>query len=251
MSRKSSNYVFDEASASLLRTAGSERFRARAVSTVSDLPVRREPERDHRPDLLGALGRPVGRQRWHDHHPRRHPGLPRHHDPGQGHRAQPHWQSHRRRPSDGRPTGRHDLQHPDRRCPAELQTIHRRLGNQSGSSTGITYTPDGKYLLFSQDGGYGPAYVAIASVNPTTGLLSNYAQVSVPLDVNGGGYLTTVTCFPNSPPAALRGPRAALKSPAARPSRLCRMVRPLPIRWASRSRRMARPLTWCWTTTTR
>ena len=66
----------------------------------------------------------------------------------------------------------------------------------SGSSMGITYTPNGAYLLFSQDGGYGPAYVAIASVNPTTGLLSNYAQVSVPLDVNGGGYLTTVTCYP-------------------------------------------------------
>ncbi|MGD0164538.1 MAG: hypothetical protein ABSB39_18875, partial [Candidatus Sulfotelmatobacter sp.] len=27
-------------------------------------------------------------------------------------------------------------------------------------------------------------------------MLSNYAQVSVPLDVNGGGYLTTVTCYP-------------------------------------------------------
>jgi YVTN family beta-propeller protein len=66
----------------------------------------------------------------------------------------------------------------------------------SGSSMGITYTPNGQYLLFSQDGGYGPAYVAIASVDPTTGLLSNYADVSVPLDVNGGGYLTHVTCYP-------------------------------------------------------
>jgi YVTN family beta-propeller protein len=66
----------------------------------------------------------------------------------------------------------------------------------SGSSMGITYTPNGAYLLFSQDGDYGPAYVAIASVNPSTGLLSNYAEVSVPLDVNGGGYLTNVTCYP-------------------------------------------------------
>ncbi len=66
----------------------------------------------------------------------------------------------------------------------------------SGSSMGITYTPNGQYLLFSQDGDYGPAYVAIASVNPSTGLLSNYAEVSVPLDVNGGGYLTNVTCYP-------------------------------------------------------
>ena len=82
---------------------------------------------------------------------------------------------------------------------AVLQT-YKPFGNKSGSSTGITYTPNGLHLLFSQDGGYGPAYVAIASVDPTTGLLSDYAHVSVPLDVNAGGYLTTVTCFPNSPP---------------------------------------------------
>jgi len=69
----------------------------------------------------------------------------------------------------------------------------------SGSSVGITYTPNGQYLLFSQDGGYGPAYVAIASVN-AQGLLSNYAEVSVPLDVNAGGYLTTVTCYTYGPP---------------------------------------------------
>ncbi len=66
----------------------------------------------------------------------------------------------------------------------------------SGSSMGITYTPNGQYLLFSQDGDYGPAYVAMASVSPTTGLLSNYAEVSVPLDADGGGFLTNVTCYP-------------------------------------------------------
>ena len=82
---------------------------------------------------------------------------------------------------------------------AVLQT-YQPADTKSGSSTGITYTPNGAYLLFSQDGGYGPAYVAIASVNPTTGLLSNYAEVGVALDVNSGGYLTTVNCFPNSPP---------------------------------------------------
>jgi YVTN family beta-propeller protein len=82
---------------------------------------------------------------------------------------------------------------------AVLQNFSPPLGNNSGSSTGITYTPNGQYLLFSQDGGYGPAYVAIASVNLSTGTLTNSAQVSVPLDVNGGGYLTNVTCFPNSP----------------------------------------------------
>ncbi len=79
---------------------------------------------------------------------------------------------------------------------AVLQNYNPPLGNNSGSTTGITYTPNGAYLVFSQDGGYGPAYVAIASVNPTTGLLSNYAQVGVSLDVNSGGYLTTVNCFP-------------------------------------------------------
>ncbi|MGA8068668.1 MAG: bifunctional YncE family protein/alkaline phosphatase family protein [Terriglobales bacterium] len=77
---------------------------------------------------------------------------------------------------------------------------YKPFGSKSGSSVGITYTPNGLYLLFSQDGGYGPAYVAIASVDPVTGLLSDFAHVSVPLDVNAGGYLTTVTCFPNSPP---------------------------------------------------
>ena len=82
---------------------------------------------------------------------------------------------------------------------AILQT-YKPFGTKSGNSTGITYTPNGLYLLFSQDGGYGPAYVAMASVDPTTGLLTDYAQISVPLDVNAGGYLTTVTCFPNSPP---------------------------------------------------
>jgi len=77
-----------------------------------------------------------------------------------------------------------------------IQNYSPTLGNHSGSSIGITYSPNGAYLLFSEDGGYGPAYVAIASVNPTTGMLSNYTQVSVPLDVDGGGYLTNVTCYP-------------------------------------------------------
>jgi YVTN family beta-propeller protein len=79
---------------------------------------------------------------------------------------------------------------------AVLQNYSPALGNHSGSSVGITYTPNGSYLLFSQDGGYGLAYVAIANVDPVSGLLSNYAQVPVALDVNSGGYLTTVTCYP-------------------------------------------------------
>src|ERR1700761_1199085 len=86
---------------------------------------------------------------------------------------------------------------------AVLQS-YKTLGTDAhGSATGITYTPDGKYLLFSQDS----SYIGIASVN-AAGMLSDYAHVSVPIDanvVNVPGYgnvdqLTTVTCFPNSPP---------------------------------------------------
>jgi hypothetical protein len=79
---------------------------------------------------------------------------------------------------------------------AVLQNYNPPLGNNSGSSVGITYSANGLQLLFSQDGYYGPAYVAIANVDPNTGLLTNNAQVGVSLDVNESGYLTTVDCFP-------------------------------------------------------
>jgi len=82
---------------------------------------------------------------------------------------------------------------------AVVQT-YKPFGSKSGSSTGITYTPDGLHLLFSQDGGYGPAFVAIANVDPVAGTLSDFDHVSVPLDVNAGGYLTTVTCYPYTAP---------------------------------------------------
>ena len=89
---------------------------------------------------------------------------------------------------------------------AVLQTYTPAGGTDSdGSNTGITYTPDGKYLLFSQDGNsfYDSlkqgSFVAIASVDPKTGLLSDYAHVPVLMDVNAEGYLTTVNCFGNSP----------------------------------------------------
>lgn len=67
---------------------------------------------------------------------------------------------------------------------AVLQTYEPAKGTDpDGSTTGITYSPDGKYLLFSQDGNYGPTgYVTIANVDPTTGKLTDYAQVNVPLD---------------------------------------------------------------------
>jgi YVTN family beta-propeller protein len=78
---------------------------------------------------------------------------------------------------------------------AVLQSYKTLGKDASGSNLGIAYTPNGKYLLFSQDS----SYVAIASVSPA-GLLSDYAHVSVPMDVNAAGVLTTVDCFPNSPP---------------------------------------------------
>jgi YVTN family beta-propeller protein len=80
--------------------------------------------------------------------------------------------------------------------------------DSDGSQNGIAYTPNGMQLVFSQDGynsAYksGTAYVTIANVNPATGLITSTGganpypvQVGVPLDVNGGGYLTNVTCFP-------------------------------------------------------
>ena len=85
---------------------------------------------------------------------------------------------------------------------AVLQTYSANANSDSdGSHKGIAYTPDGLHLLFSQDGNYGPSsYVAIANVDPKTGLLSDYAQVNVPIDVNVSGYLTTVTCYPYNAP---------------------------------------------------
>ncbi|HLI77314.1 MAG TPA: bifunctional YncE family protein/alkaline phosphatase family protein [Acidobacteriaceae bacterium] len=84
---------------------------------------------------------------------------------------------------------------------AVLKTYSPAAGkDHDGSQTGIAYTSDGKYLIFSQDGGStGKSYVAIASVN-ANGTLSDFTQVSVPLAINSAGYLTTVTCFPTSVP---------------------------------------------------
>jgi YVTN family beta-propeller protein len=80
--------------------------------------------------------------------------------------------------------------------------------DSDGSHNGIAYTPDGLHLLFSQDGYNGPSsYVTIASVDPASGMITSTGgtnpfptQVSVPLDINSSGVLTTVTCFPSSPP---------------------------------------------------
>src|SRR6201996_3143027 len=84
---------------------------------------------------------------------------------------------------------------------AVIQTYSPAAGkDHDGSSVGITYTPDGKYLLFSQDGSGGTgSYIGIASVS-ATGTLSDYAHVSVPMDVDATNTLTTVTCFSTSVP---------------------------------------------------
>jgi YVTN family beta-propeller protein len=60
--------------------------------------------------------------------------------------------------------------------------------DSSGSYSGITYSADGKYLLFSQDS----SNVTLAKVSEE-GLLEDYAQVSVPPNNS------FITCFPNSP----------------------------------------------------
>jgi YVTN family beta-propeller protein len=92
--------------------------------------------------------------------------------------------------------------------------------DSDGAQSGITYTPNGQQLVFSQDGynsayGSGTAYVTIANVNAVSGLITSTGganpypvQVKVPLDVNGGGYLTNVTCYPYN---------AAAKPPSGSP----------------------------------
>ena len=48
--------------------------------------------------------------------------------------------------------------------------------DSSGSFTGISYTPDGAHLLFSQDN----SYLAVANVDPTTDNLSDNTHVALP-----------------------------------------------------------------------
>jgi YVTN family beta-propeller protein len=77
--------------------------------------------------------------------------------------------------------------------------------DSSGNSAGISYTPDGLHLLFSQHGNGG--HVTVASVDPNTGMITSTGgsnpmptQVAVPAAMDSKGNLTTVTCFANSPP---------------------------------------------------
>src|SRR6516165_9116322 len=56
-----------------------------------------------------------------------------------------------------------------------LQNYMALGSDPSGSYSGIAYSADGKYLVFSQDS----SFVAVAKVD-SEGLLEDYAQVSVP-----------------------------------------------------------------------
>ncbi len=77
-----------------------------------------------------------------------------------------------------------------------LQNYSPLGGNDpSGSYSGITYSADGKYLVFSQDS----SNVTIAKVT-AAGLLEDDAQVSVPPNNS------FIACFPNSPPASYGNP---------------------------------------------
>ena len=78
---------------------------------------------------------------------------------------------------------------------AVLQNYLTSGHDPSGSYSGIAYSADGNYLVFSQDS----SHVTIAKVN-ASGLLEDDAQVSVPPNNS------FITCFPNSPPAAYGNP---------------------------------------------
>jgi YVTN family beta-propeller protein len=73
----------------------------------------------------------------------------------------------------------------------------------SGSYSGIAYSADGKYLLFSQDS----SHVTITKVTDQ-GLLEDDAQVSVPPNNS------FIECFPNSPPGAYAVPCGTFYTPS-------------------------------------
>jgi len=74
--------------------------------------------------------------------------------------------------------------------------------DSSGSYSGIAYSADGKYLVFSQDS----SNVTLAKVN-AEGLLEDDAQISVPPNSS------FIACFPNSPVGAYERPCATFYNP--------------------------------------
>ena len=75
--------------------------------------------------------------------------------------------------------------------------------DSSGSYSGIAYSVDGKYLVFSQDS----SHVTIAKVSEE-GLLDDDAQVSVPPNNS------FITCFPNSAVGAYANPCGSFYTPS-------------------------------------
>jgi YVTN family beta-propeller protein len=75
--------------------------------------------------------------------------------------------------------------------------------DSSGSYSGISYSADGKYLVFSQDS----SHVTITKVTDE-GLLEDDAQVSVPADNS------FIECFKNSPPGAYGVPCGTFYTPS-------------------------------------
>jgi YVTN family beta-propeller protein len=86
---------------------------------------------------------------------------------------------------------------------AVLQIYTALGGDPHGSYTGIAYSPNGQYLVFSQDS----SKVAIAKVT-SNGLLEDYAQVKVPPNTS------FITCFSNSPTASYGNPCGSFYSPS-------------------------------------
>ena len=84
-----------------------------------------------------------------------------------------------------------------------LQNYNAFSMDSHGSYSGIAYSADGKYLVFSQDS----SYVTIADVSKT-GLLSDNVKVSVPPNSS------FIQCFPNSPPAAYANPCGSFYTPS-------------------------------------
>ena len=91
----------------------------------------------------------------------------------------------------------------DTRTGVVLQNYLALGRDSSGSYSGIAYSPDGKYLVFSQDS----SNVAIAKVD-SDGLLEDDVQVSVPPDNS------FIKCFPNSPLGAYARPCGLFYTPS-------------------------------------
>jgi len=91
----------------------------------------------------------------------------------------------------------------DTRTGTVLQNYNTFGKDSSCSYSGIAYSADGKYLVFSQDS----SNVTIAKV-AANGLLQDDVQVSVPPNNS------FITCFPNSPPASYGNPCGSFYSPS-------------------------------------